>query len=184
MQNERLRYENEHSPSAVFGRSSLDCRLRYFAGGDDDELGFTIQIASAPDRWTRPITNGNAAGGVVTNYIYFNITTNGLAPFIIRPTNALTSILSPVVIDGYTQTNATPNTLTNGNNANIPIVLNGNLAGANADGLFIAANSVTIRGLVINGFSRAAIRKPASAGSASTQSRLKAVSSERIPAAS
>src|SRR5205085_12217638 len=55
-----------------------------------------------------------------------------------------------LVIDGYTQPGASPNTLAIGDNAIILVEVNGN--GASFNGLTITAGNSTVRGLVINGF--------------------------------
>jgi CSLREA domain-containing protein len=55
------------------------------------------------------ITAANAAAG--TDTIAFNIPAAGLQT--IRPTSVLPAITSPVIIDGYTQPGASPNTLAN-----------------------------------------------------------------------
>lgn len=72
----------------------------------------------------------------------------------IKPLTQLPTITSPVVIDGYTQSNSSPNTLTNGDNAVLKIVLNGSSASGfpAPSGLRITAGTNTIRGLVINQF--------------------------------
>jgi hypothetical protein len=71
--------------------------------------------------------------------------------FIIKPTSALPTLTDAVVIDGYTQPGASPNTLTIGDNAVLKIVLDGSQAGA-VDGLVIAGGNSTLRGLVIDNF--------------------------------
>jgi hypothetical protein len=72
--------------------------------------------------------------------------------FTIKPTSALPTLTDTVVIDGYTQPGATPNTLTIGDNAVLKIVLDGSLAGA-VDGLVIGGGgNSTVRGLVIDNF--------------------------------
>src|SRR5580765_2185258 len=99
------------------------------------------------------ITNANANSSA-TNYIHFNITTNGSGPFSIRPTSQLPRLDVVAVIDGYTQPGSSSNTLTVGNNAVLLIELDGSSAPVvNTDGLQIG-NSATIRGLVINRFKR------------------------------
>jgi hypothetical protein len=81
--------------------------------------------------------------------IRFNIPGSGMQT--IQPASPLPIISRAVVIDGYTQPGAQPNTLTVGDNANILIELKGNLAPSNSDGLSISSFS-TIRGLKIDGF--------------------------------
>ncbi len=67
--------------------------------------------------------------------------------------SALPTITKPVVIDGYSQPGASPNTLAVGDNAVILIELNGAGAITGTDGLDIAAANSTVRGLAINHFS-------------------------------
>ena len=70
----------------------------------------------------------------------------------IAPTSALPAIPDPVVIDGYTQPGASPNTLAVGDNAVLLIDLSGAAAGIGVDGLVISAGGSTVRGLIINDF--------------------------------
>ena len=69
----------------------------------------------------------------------------------IKPTSALPIITEAVIIDGYTQPGASPNTLAKGTNARIMVELDGSFAGS-ADELDIRASNVVVRGLAINGF--------------------------------
>ena len=67
----------------------------------------------------------------------------------------LTRITDPVVIDGYTQTGSSVNTLAVGDNAKLLIELNGtSVANSNINGLEVDAGGggSTIRGLIINRF--------------------------------
>ena len=57
-----------------------------------------------------------------------------------------------MVIDGYTQAGASPNTLAVGDNAVLLIDLSGASAGIGVDGLVISAGGSTVRGLIINDF--------------------------------
>jgi hypothetical protein len=100
------------------------------------------------------ITDANANAGVDT--IAFNVTgagCDGAGVCTITPATQLPIITSPVLIDGYTQSGASPNTNAQGAlNTVLKIVVSGaNLPGAN--GLAIVAGSAgsTIRGLVVNG---------------------------------
>jgi hypothetical protein len=90
-------------------------------------------------------TNGNAGLDTIT----FNIPGTGVHTISLG--SALPTITDQVVIDGYTQPGALPNTLLNGDNAVLLIELNGSSAGL-ASGLNIASGGSTVRGLVINGF--------------------------------
>ena len=94
------------------------------------------------------ITAANAAAGSDT--IAFDIP--GAGPHTITPVTPLPTITSPVVIDGYTQSGASANTLPDDDNAVLMIELNGSVAtslGA-VSLLNITAGSSTVRGLVIN----------------------------------
>jgi hypothetical protein len=100
------------------------------------------------------ITDANNSGGADT--IAFNVSgtgCNGSGVCTIAPTTALPVIVSPVLIDGYTQPGSSSNTLAQGAlNTVLKIVLSG--VGLPAQtGLSIAQNGggSTIRGLVVNG---------------------------------
>ncbi len=77
----------------------------------------------------------------------------------IAPTSALDNITRPVIIDGYTQSGASPNTLVLGENAVLVIELSGASAGSGASGLTLGAGSSgsTICGLAIDRFSGSGI---------------------------
>src|SRR6266436_9118043 len=64
--------------------------------------------------------------------IAFNIPGPGVRT--ISPTSALPTVTDPVIIDGYTQPGASPNTLASGDNAVLKIVLDGTNAGPGANG--------------------------------------------------
>ncbi len=111
------------------------------------------------------ITAANALAG--TDTIAFNITTSDLGfnasttAFTIQPASGLPTITNPVIIDGFTQPGASPNTNPPGSGINV--VLKIELDGINAgspfvNGLRINAGNSTIRGLVINRFSGTGIR--------------------------
>ena len=82
--------------------------------------------------------------------ITFNIP--GTGPHTIRPNSPLPDILHPVIINGYSQPNATKNTLASGTNAVLMIELDGSNAGSPANGLLVKAGGCEITGLVINRF--------------------------------
>jgi hypothetical protein len=67
------------------------------------------------------------------------------------------SMFDPVTIDGYTQTNTSPNTLDVGDNAVIRIRLLPANSSVNT-GLRVVANDVTIRGLAIGGYANYGIQ--------------------------
>ncbi len=105
---------------------------------------------SGPGSLRQAILQANASPG--TDTISFNIP--GTGAHTIQPLSALPTITGPVVIDGYTQPGASPNTNPPGvgSNAVLMIELDGSIAGSDVNGLTITAGSSTIRGLVINRF--------------------------------
>ena len=88
--------------------------------------------------------------------IIFNIPGSG--PHTIQPNSALPTISNPVIIDGYTQPGASPNTNPPGlgSNAVLMIELDGTNAGG-ASGLLLVGADCTVQGLVINRFEFAGI---------------------------
>ena len=122
---------------------------------------FTVTNTSdaAAGSLRQAILDANANLGIDT--IAFNIPAatdpgcnagTGVCTF--QPGSVLPTITDPVIIDGYTQAGASPNTNGPGlgSNAVLMIELDGTNAGAGADGLTITAGSSTVRGLVINRF--------------------------------
>lgn len=116
-------------------------------------------MAPTPGSLREAILDVNAAAGPHT--IEFNIP--GTAPFVIQPPVDLPFINETVTIDGYTQPGAAENTLLQGNNAAILIVLNGSnytvgdgISTGNGLVLSPLANTTVdnsvIRGLAINGW--------------------------------
>ena len=93
------------------------------------------------------ILDANAAPGADT--IAFNIP--GAGVHTISPVTALPFITDPVVIDGYSQPGASPNTDPEGFNGTLLIELSG-ASSAPMNGLGISAGGSTVRGLVINRF--------------------------------
>ena len=102
------------------------------------------------------ITQSNSTPG--KEKIVFNIPTSDPGfiggVFRIRPNSVLPTVANPVIIDGYTQPGASPNTLAVGNGAVLLIELNGInvIQLSNTYGLLITAGNSTVRGLVINRF--------------------------------
>jgi CSLREA domain-containing protein len=89
-----------------------------------------------------------------TDTIEFNIL--GIGPHRIQPATLLPVITEAIVIDGYTQPNAIPNSLPFSNNAVIMIELDGSFAfpfPINNVGLNIDAAGSTVRGLAVHSFS-------------------------------
>jgi trimeric autotransporter adhesin len=107
-------------------------------------------------------SNANGADGSI---IQFQIGSS-CGPQVITLQTALPAISTPAHIFGYTQTGASKNTLTNGDNANICIILDG-ATHSIANGLVVAANAtsgVAIEGLAFSGFSFDAIDIGGSSG--------------------
>ena len=101
----------------------------------------------------KAITDANAHANIdadTPDLIAFDIPGGGVCT--IAPTSALPAITDPVVIDGYTQSGASANTLNVGDNAVFMIELNGANVGGTAIGLDLDAGKSTIRGLVVNRF--------------------------------
>ena len=84
--------------------------------------------------------------------IIFNVDASVPGVKTISPASPLPQITDPVTIDGYTQPDASANTLAVGNDAKLRIQLNGQNVGTSGDGLVIVAGNSTIRGLVIHSF--------------------------------
>jgi hypothetical protein len=109
---------------------------------------------SGPGSLRQAILDANGAMGADT--IAFNVSgtgCDGSGVCTIAPTTALPVIISPVLIDGYTQPGSSSNTLAQGAlNTVLKIVLSG-VGIAGQTGLSIAQNGggSTIRGLVVNG---------------------------------
>src|SRR5262249_6326830 len=82
--------------------------------------------------------------------IEFNIPGSGTQT--ITPSTALPDITDPVIIDGYSQPGAAPNTLAAGDNAALVIQIDGSAAGAGTTGLVLNASNSTVQGLAITGF--------------------------------
>ena len=98
------------------------------------------------------ILDANAAPNSINgpDEIHFNIPSENVNT--IAPASALPAITEAVVIDGYTQPGAQPNTLAVGDNAVIQIELNGNSCdGVCSQALLISSGGSTISGLAIYG---------------------------------
>ncbi|WP_414590445.1 DUF4347 domain-containing protein [Anabaena sp. CCY 9614] len=96
------------------------------------------------------ILDANANSG--TDTINFSIPGSGVQT--INLTSELPTITGTVIIDGYSQTGASQNTLATGNNAALRIELNGSGAGSGVHGMTLGSGSdgSTIQGLIINRF--------------------------------
>ncbi|QDU23854.1 FG-GAP-like repeat-containing protein [Urbifossiella limnaea] len=120
----------------------------------------TTTADTGPGSLRQAIADANAAAGA--DEIRFNIPGGGVHT--IRPTTSLPDILDTVVIDGYTQPGASPNTNplalgsgALGTNAVLKIEIDGSLRTSGGNGLLTvgqmfttAARGTVIRGLVVN----------------------------------
>ena len=128
-----------------------------FSFAIDRSLAATFTVtttnATGPGSLHQAILEAN--GNVGRDTIVFAIPGEG--PHLISPTAAqpLPSLTQAVTIDGYTQSGASPNTLTNGNNAVLKVQLHG-LSSGQVHGLSIASSSNLIRGLSITRFQNTA----------------------------
>jgi streptogramin lyase len=98
-------------------------------------------------------SNANNPGAAMFNTIDFNISAAG-AVQTISLLSALPAITEPVLINGYSEVGASPNTLVNADNAKILIQIDGTNAGTAVDGLTLGAGSggSTIKGVDITNF--------------------------------
>lgn len=115
----------------------------------------TVGIGTGTLNWA--IINANINWGM--DRIVFDIP--GPGPHTIQPTTPLSSIMQSVIIDGYSQPGASPNTNATGmaSNAVIKIEIDGSLAGGpGVEGLNIFTDDCIVRGLAVNNFSGPGIR--------------------------
>src|SRR5688572_12581359 len=108
---------------------------------------------SAPGACTlrEALNAANATAGA--DDIHFAIPPLDGSVKIIAPTSALpaSTDAAGVTIDGYTQFGASPNTITDGDDAQLRVVLDGANAGF-VDGLTLSGGATAVRGLAIGGF--------------------------------
>jgi hypothetical protein len=103
---------------------------------------------SGKGSFRQAILDANSHSGLDT--ITFNIHSKD-APTI-SPVSPLPPITEAVVIDGYSQSGASRNTLAVGDNAQLMVELNGASAGPGAAGLALNANNSIVSGLNIHSF--------------------------------
>ncbi len=105
-----------------------------------------MTVAFPDQRAARAINLANSDPSSSPVTIDFDIP--GTGPFVIQPATPLPAILHSVLIDGYSQPGASPNTLGQGDNAVILIELNGSNV-SNSDGLDIEWGNSAVQGLAI-----------------------------------
>ena len=119
------------------------------ADGGDSDVGDGLCDNGSGDCTLRAaIEEANAT--TEASLIQFDIP--GAGPHTIQPGIPLPEITEPLVIDGYTQPGASPNTSTTSSNAVLKIELDGTNAIPTADGLVVKASNTTVKGLVVNRF--------------------------------
>jgi parallel beta-helix repeat protein len=123
----------------------LSCAVTTFA----DTYTVTNTNASGAGSLGQAILDANARTGQDT--IAFNIPGSGVHLIDLSKT-ALPAVSDPVVIDGYTQPGASPNSLSVGDDAVILIQLDGGLVGNGNNGITITGSNCVVRGLSITGF--------------------------------
>jgi hypothetical protein len=96
-----------------------------------------------------------------TDTIVFAIPGSGVHTITLTSTDGLPAITAPIVIDGYTQPGASPNTLAVGNDAVLRIEIDAGAVTGGFAAVFrlhaLAADNSTIRGLVINDLKQPAV---------------------------
>ncbi len=106
---------------------------------------------SGPGSLRQAILDLNQAESPTPDLIAFSIP-GGPGPFTIVPTSPLPAIAWPVVLDGDTESSASPNDLATGDDAVLRVHLSGASLGGTVDGLAVAGGDSLIRGLSITGF--------------------------------
>lgn len=114
-----------------------------------DTYVVTNTNVSGPGSLAQAIFDSNSRTGQDT--IAFNIPGAGVR-LIDLSQSSLPEITDSVILDGYTQPGARPNTLSIGNDAVILIQLDGGLVKRNGRGLVISGSNCLVRGLAITGF--------------------------------
>jgi hypothetical protein len=115
-------------------------------------LNLTITSAadSGPGTLRNVITIANNTFSAQSHNITFNIPGGGVQ--IISPTTPLPAINSPLNLNGYSQPGASPNTLLDGNDADILIRLDGANCGPTFGGLVFNSSGNIVRGLSFTGW--------------------------------
>ncbi len=138
-------------------RSALTAAIAlFFLGGVSATRADTYTVTntneSGAGSLAQAIVDSNAHAGQDT--VVFNIPGSGVQRIDLSKT-FLPDITDSLILDGYTQPGAHPNTLSVGNNAVILIQLDGSFSfrvPGNGCGLFISGANCLIRGLSITGF--------------------------------
>lgn len=124
---------------------------------DDGVCTLREAIKAANDDTASGATTGECTAGSGADTINFNIPGSGVR--LIQPTSPLSAITEPVIINGYSQPGAIPNTAASPAplNGTILIEINGENAGVGAVGINANSDDVTISGLSVNEFTNSGI---------------------------
>jgi hypothetical protein len=128
---------------------------------EDRTVPSTFTVTNTLDdgslRWAVNQVNADATDTVAqpdtVNFAITSASGTGIATILVGST---LPVNAPVVINGYTQTGASPNTLPQGDNAVLKVELNGGGISSNGDtnpgdyAVLALGNGVTVKGLVIN----------------------------------
>ena len=121
----------------------------YFPDGRAAQFTVTTAADAGPGSFRQALLDAGANGG---GAIAFAIP--GAGPHEIALTSLLAPVAAPVVVDGFTQPGASPNTAGpwEPTNAAIDIVLSGSGVAAAGSGLVLQGGASTVRGLAVGGF--------------------------------
>ena len=155
---------NSGNGAGSLGAAIADSNLAANVGGAPDEIHFNIPATDPGHVYYRDdgLAGQVAAANVTATTAANDADIADIDPdwphswFSIQPTAAFLEITDAVVIDGYTQPGAAPNSDANGWNGILRIELNGANAG-DVHALRIRPHGNVIRGLVINRFGHQAI---------------------------
>lgn len=132
--------------------STTICTITALSAVLGDSYSVTNTKSSGPGSLAQAITDANGHSGQDT--IAFAIPGGGVHIIDLSQT-ALPEITDAVVLDGYTQPGAHPNTLSVGDDAVILIQLDGGSTSNGANGPVVSAANCVVRGLAITGFQSA-----------------------------
>ena len=114
----------------------------FVAAVADPARGATLVVTNTSDSGAGSLRQAILSANSTVNVpdvIHFNIA--GAGPHTISPVTPLPTVTDPVIIDGYTQSGASSNTLANGDDAVLKIVV--------LESLVIDTTNSTVRGLAI-----------------------------------
>ena len=135
--------------------------LSIFIVNSVSDLDSAGGLPAGQESLRQAIEDVNADPGTAVDTIDFNIPGSGVQT--ILPQSQLPVINHPVIIDGYSQSKSSPNSLPAGDTAVLLIDLNGSQAGP-AVGLWISAGNSKVMGLAVHSFESYGIYLTATGG--------------------